>query len=63
VEDGMKRVWIQDTDIANYLFHRLVEDGYAPEEDELLDLAEYVFDFLMDMSYIESFINETGEEE
>ena len=63
MEGEMKRVWINESDIARYLFHRLIEDGYVPETDELLDISEYVFDFLMDMSYIEAVLNEEKEEE
>lgn len=49
----MKEFWIDESQIAKYLYNRLIEDGYAPAADEILDIAEYVFDFLMEASYIQ----------
>jgi hypothetical protein len=35
-------------EIADYLFKELVKLGYAPEEDELDDLAEIIFEFILE---------------
>lgn len=59
----MKNVFIDEAQIAKYLYGRLVEDGYAPTADEVLDIAEYVFDFLMEMSYIQMVDTDKLEEE
>lgn len=34
-------------DVALHLFESLVDDGYAPSEDELLDLTDIVMDLIM----------------
>lgn len=35
--------------VANYVFERLVDMGYAPTEDETLDMADMVFDFVLNL--------------
>jgi hypothetical protein len=57
----MKEIFIDEAQIAKYLYSRLVQDGYAPAADEVLDLAEYVFDFLIEMSYIQGIEMEVEE--
>jgi hypothetical protein len=59
----MKHVFIDEAQIGKYLYSRLVEDGYVPAADEVLDIAEYVFDFLMEMSYIQAVDSDELEED
>jgi hypothetical protein len=46
-ENEKKVFEVNYDDIAQYLFEALVEDGYAPGEDELLDFADIVMDLLL----------------
>ena len=59
-------MFVDENQIARYLYQRLIEDGYVPGTDEILDLAEYVMDFLMDiadMQGIEVEVTELEEDE
>lgn len=57
----MNRIEIRESEIADYLFHALIELGYAPKEEELDDLAAIFFDFLIDIGAIDE--DEIAEEE
>lgn len=34
-------------DVADYVFEGLVDLGYVPESDEVLDIADLFFDFIL----------------
>lgn len=36
-------------DLAEYMFSSLVELGYAPEGDEVLDITDIVYDFAIQL--------------
>lgn len=59
---AVKEIFIDEAQIAKYLYERLIQNGYAPAADEVLDLAEYVFDFLMDMADMQEINVEESEE-
>jgi hypothetical protein len=44
---------ISTVDIAEYVHKRLIESGYAPTADEVFDLAEIFFEYLVENSIIE----------
>jgi hypothetical protein len=55
-------------DVAQHLFESLVSEGYAPSEDELLDLTDIVMDLLLHVHLstggeAELIIEEDSEEE
>lgn len=49
----MEPIIISSEEIADYLYKKLVEDGYAPSSDEILDLADYVFEFFIDFGIVD----------
>lgn len=49
----MEEVYIDGEEIAEFLFKRLVALGYAPNADELFDLSDIVFDFLIHKGIVE----------
>lgn len=44
---------VSEQSIAEYVYTQLLEYGYAPESDEVLDIAEIVFDFLLGLNIFE----------
>lgn len=40
---------IYERDIAKYIYAELIQYGYVPAADEVLDLAEIMFNFLIDL--------------
>lgn len=40
---------IYERDIAKYVYAELIQYGYVPSTDEVLDLAEIMFNFLIDL--------------
>lgn len=44
---------VHQDDIADYIFEKLVERGYAPTEDESFELADIVFDLLIELGVME----------
>lgn len=44
---------IYESDIAKYLFMHLIKYGYVPSSDEVLDIAEIFFNFLVDLGVME----------
>lgn len=46
-------VVINTEEIADFFFMELVRRGYVPEEEELEDLADITFEFLLDKCIID----------
>lgn len=61
-EHDNEMVYIEEGDIARYVFQRLIEKGYAVTNEEAFVLGEIMFDFLVEQSVIEDF-EEFEEEE
>jgi hypothetical protein len=57
-----EELYVSDTEIAEYIWDKLLAKGYVPESDEVLDLAEITFDFLIDKGVIGEVIDFEGEE-
>lgn len=56
---GMEEeLYVSDTEIAEYIWDKLLDKGYVPESDEVLDLAEIMFNFLVDKGILEFVIEE-----
>lgn len=56
--DDFKGVYIEEEDITKYLYMRLIDMGYVPSTDEILDISEIMFDFLLEKSLIEDDLDE-----
>lgn len=41
-------LFIDEHDIGEYVYAKLIEMGYAPTSDEALDLAQIFFDYLVE---------------
>lgn len=48
-EERVVELEISVNDVAQYMFPRLLELGYAVTSDEILDIADILFDFLIYM--------------
>ena len=46
-------VHIDSEEISNYLFAELVKRGFSPTQDETDELADIVFDYLLDKNIID----------
>lgn len=57
------KIFISESSIAKYLHRGLIAKGYVPETDELFDIAEILFDFLIDCQVFEGDIEEEDIEE
>lgn len=44
---------IDTEDIANYLFQCLIERGYAPTQEEVEELSDIMFDYLVEKQAIQ----------
>lgn len=51
-------VVINTGEIADYFFTELIRRGYVPDEDEVQELADIMFDFLIDKRIIDEDIEE-----
>lgn len=60
---GMVHVMFDETAIAKYLYNRLIQDGYVPTADEAFTIAEYVFDYLIEIGAMDTDSIELEEEE
>lgn len=45
----MKTFELHYDDVAEHVFTCLIDMGYAPNEDELFDIADIVFDFAVNL--------------
>ncbi|OCA90826.1 YozD family protein [Bacillus sp. FJAT-27225] len=50
---GEIEVIIDTEEIAEFFFHELVKRGYTPTEEELEELADITFEFLLEKSIID----------
>lgn len=46
-------VVIDTEEMAEYIYERLIERGYVPKREEVEELADIFFDFLLDYGVIE----------
>jgi hypothetical protein len=46
-------VFIDTEEIAEFFFHQLVKRGYVPTEEELEEIADITFEYLIDKSIID----------
>lgn len=51
-------VYISTADIAEYVWTKLLDQGHVPTSDEVFDLAEIFFDFLVDREVIQDVTEE-----
>jgi hypothetical protein len=42
-------------DMKDHFFERLIKLGYAPKEEKCEDLADIMFDYLLELGIIEDF--------
>jgi hypothetical protein len=59
--DAKETVFISEGEIAKYMYNRLIESGYVPETDKVLELAEIMFDYLIDKGVLEVTIDEADD--
>jgi hypothetical protein len=53
-------------DLAEYIYEQLIDLGYAPDSDEVLDIADFMMDFiimLLSSGGVELYIMTEGEDE
>jgi hypothetical protein len=51
-------VFIDTEEIAEFFFHELVKRGYVPTEEELEEIADITFEYLVEKSIIDEEILE-----
>ncbi len=51
-------VFIDTEEIAEFFFHELVKRGYVPSEEELEEIADVTFEYLVEKSIIDEEIEE-----
>lgn len=51
-------IWINPDDIADFMFTSLVDLGYAPSEDEFMDIVDIVVDLLINFLLTNKIIDE-----
>lgn len=53
MEEREVDVYVSEEDIAKFVWDRLLAKGYVPQSDEILDLAEIFFDYLLDKAIVD----------
>jgi hypothetical protein len=58
--DAMREieVFIDTEEIAEFFFHELVKRGYVPTEEELDEIADITFEYLVEKSIIDEEMEE-----
>jgi hypothetical protein len=51
-------VFIDTEEIAEFFFHELVRRGYVPTEEELEEIADITFEYLLDKCIINEEVDE-----
>ncbi len=51
-------VFIDTEEIAEFFFHELVKRGYVPSEEELEELADITFEYLIEKCIIDEEVEE-----
>lgn len=51
-------VFIDTEEIAEFFFHELLKRGYVPAEDELEELADITFEYLVEKSIIDEEVSD-----
>ncbi len=51
-------VFIDTEEIAEFFFHELLKRGYVPTEEELEEMADIAFEYLVEKSIIDEEISE-----
>jgi hypothetical protein len=51
-------VFIDTEEIEEFFFHQLVKRGYVPTEEELEELADITFEYLIEKSIIDEEVQE-----
>jgi hypothetical protein len=51
-------VFIDTEEIAEFFFHELVKRGYVPSEEELEEIADITFEYLVEKSIIDEELEE-----
>jgi hypothetical protein len=46
---------ISTEDISDFIYQKLIQQGYAPKEEECEDLADIMFDYLIELGIVEDF--------
>ncbi|WLR43328.1 YozD family protein [Bacillus carboniphilus] len=50
---GELEITIDTEEIAHYLFNQLVQRGYAPQQEEVDEVADVLFDYLIEKCVID----------
>jgi hypothetical protein len=58
-----KVIYVNEGEIAQYVFNRLIEKGYAVTNDEAFELGYIFFDYLLEKSIIKNAEDELKEDE
>jgi hypothetical protein len=51
-------VFIDTEEIAEFFFHELLKRGYVPTEEELEEMADITFEYLVEKSIIDEEVTE-----
>jgi hypothetical protein len=51
-------VFIDTEEIAEFFFHELIKRGYVPTEEELEEMADITFEYLVEKSIIDEEVEE-----